>query len=269
MSGVRLPAAIKIVDARSDFAPPFDFHRPLPRTLLAINRTMKPIIVLPYCEQNAQTAELLLSWIYRLNYKEQRGTILLIASHDCHPEIQWRTRVSAEEFFTNVEQVVAKELSPGNKTYRVNQTMKFASQFIQANYRTPWIWLEPDCVPLTNDWLERLELAYNAQPKKYLAPQQIWNRDKAEVAISRIAVYPHNSWGDLSKLCDTNQPFERYGGKALLDKSTKTQLIQNLPEYTKVEDVKSDAVLLHRDKTGALIRYLRAKSDNQILQGSI
>lgn len=224
---------------------------------------MKPLVVLPYYEQNAATAELLLSWVFRLNYKEKRGSILLLADHNVHPEVQWRLRVSAEEFFTHVEQVVQPKTGPGTKTFKINQSIKHAAQYVQNNYRTPWLWLEPDCVPLTHDWLERLELAYNAQPKKYLAGHQIWN-DK-ETSIARVAVYPHNAFNDLAKMCDTNLPFERYGGQGLVDKSTKTRLIQQLPEYTTLEEVRKDAVLIHRDKTGSLIRLLRKQSESQVI----
>lgn len=221
---------------------------------------MRIIPTIPFCNADSWLAEQLLSWIYRLNGREPHPHCLLVAAHDCHDEIKYKLRLSAEVAFDNVELIHVPEIKTGNKSYKINQTIKTASQHIFANYRCPWLWLEPDCMPLAPDWLERLQLAYDAQPKRYLAGQQDWGTKEApRLCMARQAVYPADALKDIEPLCGTNAPFEQNGGKSLLAKSGRTRLIQQAHEWTPETKIRTDAVILHRDESADLIRVLRAK----------
>lgn len=223
------------------------------------------LTTLPFSTLDAPTAENLCSWIYRLNGRKQHTACLLVAAHDAHPELQLKLRISAEVAFAHVDLLVLPK-HEGSKNNRVNHAIRHASHYIASNYRTPWLWLEPDCVPVKSDWLEQLEEAYGGQPKRYLAAHQDWGTpEKPRICIARQAVYPTGANRELDPMCNTNDLFERYGGLGLATKSTRTRLIQQVPEWTPQTVIREDAVIVHRDKSGDLIRKLRARMNEQVL----
>lgn len=214
------------------------------------------LTVIPYSERDSWLAEHLLSWLYRLNQKTPLAHCLLVGDKECHAEIHHKLRISAEVTFDHADQIIIPT-PQGSNNYKINQTIRLAAAHIARTYRCPWFWLEPACVPLRSDWLESLQLAYDAQPKRYLAGHQDWGtKGEPKLRIARQAVYPPDAIKDIEPLCGNNALFVQ-NGEALVKRATKTQLIQQVPQWNPETEIREDAVILHRDTSGGLIRKLR------------
>ncbi len=188
------------------------------------------IIVIPILPDQAEAAETLCDFIYQLSGRQQSGSCLLIASDDVHAEFKLKCQLAAEVAFSNVEVVTANK----------DNLFPTAISKIAANYKEPWLWLEPDCVPLKNGWREELETFYFTQPKK-CAGAHLMDTATGKHWLGRQSIYPAD-----------NFPADVFMA------STKCRLIQQ-GSYTKREDVRPDAVLFCADKSGDLIAALRSE----------
>jgi hypothetical protein len=189
------------------------------------------LIVLTFIADQVSQAEKLVDWMFFISGRQQGESILLVAGSDVHAEFTTKIRLSAEVAFKNVELIAA---DPKN-------LLGAAMEHVEAAYKEPWILLEPDCVPLIPRWMESIDLAYVRQPKKIMGAH-LKNSEKTWLA--RQSVYP----------CDVN----RFASRDLTPLSTKVQIIQQ-GRYEKREDVRPDAVLFCSDKTGELMKALRAE----------
>ena len=206
---------------------------------------MNPLIVIPFNAADAPLAEKLCDFIYFLSGRKQSGSCLLVAYKNVHEEVQVKVSAAAEVAFSNVELVVAPEISSSAKPDRVNHLFRFAADYISKNYRLPWLWLEPDCVPLKKDWQEQLGAAYESQPKRFLGAYMKTAEDK--FFLARVSVYPSDAIMDLSS------------SATIVSRATKTRLTQEIKynHETDLAKIREDAILLHSDKSGKLINHLR------------
>ncbi len=186
------------------------------------------LIVTPFNSENAEMAEHLMDWIYFLSGKAQSGSCLLMAADDVHPENVLKVRLAAEVAFQFVEVGIANK----------DNLFLTAISKVNDNFKEPWLWLEPDCVPLTPDWQNRLSGFYDAQPKKCIGSHLV-DKETGKQWLGRQSVYPCNGFPP-----------------DVFTASTKCRLIQQ-GIYTKRDDVREDAVLFCSDKTGDLIHALR------------
>jgi hypothetical protein len=207
---------------------------------------MNPLIVIPFNASDAPMAEHLLDWIYQLSGCKQSGSCLLVAYANVHEEFQVKVKLSADLAFSNLELVVAPEISSSAKPDRINHLLKFTAEYISNNYRLPWLWLEPDCVPLKKDWLKQLSKAYENQPKRFFGAYMKTGDEK--LFLARISIYPPDAIKDIGK-------------SELVSHSTKTRLTQEIKynHETDLANIREDAILLHSDKSGQLIIHLREK----------
>jgi hypothetical protein len=191
-------------------------------------------IVIPFNAETASKAERLLDCIYWLDGQSQDGSCVLVADSGTHDELKGKVRIAAEVAFDYVTVVQAQKDSP---------TLASTANFMRG-FRLPWMLLEPDCVPLVKGWRRLLFAAYNSQPRRYIGPHM--KSSTGEMSLSRIAVYPPDSYND------TEVPIFPF--------STKTRLIQELEYDGDDSKIRPDAVLLHGDKTGVLIERVIAKA---------
>lgn len=215
--------------------------------------------VLACCGNDASAAEKFLDLAALYKSKKPTGYLLLAFNYDVHPEFQTRLRVAAEIGFETVETLVvapSPESSSG-KAPGLNNLFQKASQHIARNYRLPFLWLEPDCVPLKVSWLEDLVAAYENQPKPYMS-SVLTNPQTQQTCIGRVAFYPRIAATELNITFGSKAPFEIEAGGNLVARTSKTKLIQILPILT-LDDrakIREDAVLLHWDKQGILLQAL-------------
>lgn len=154
-----------------------------------------------------------------------------------------------------------------------NAVWKFVALEMQRVKRN-WLWMEPDAVPLKQDWLMRLQTAYSNAKKPFFGPIV---PDMHH--MNGTAIYP---WDTPARCPQTFASGEIYGFDVLMSGEVLNQIhdASNLFHHTWVEKygqlrphgdgeyptfptaesakrVQKGAVLFHRNKDGTLIDRLR------------
>jgi hypothetical protein len=190
---------------------------------------MNILIVIPFTAEQAEQAERLCDYIYHLADRNQGKSCLLIPAADVHPEMRLKVRLAAEVAFEQVNLYATK-----------GATIDEAAKYVASNYKSPWLWLEPDCVPLEKGWSFELAQAYDSQPKKFMGAY--CKNGDSSMYLARQSVYPAQiesaRTGDI----------EVY--------STKCRLIQ-IGKYDGMDKIRPDAVLFCSDPTGKLMADLQ------------
>lgn len=224
---------------------------------------MNLLIAIPFTAETAPLAERLCDWIYYLSGRVTKGHALLVAAADVHKEMCAKTSIAAEVAFETSELIVAPEAGTPSPTAVSNQVFKFAGDYIVRHFRCPWLWMEPQCVPLKPDWREQLIAAYSAQPKRYMGSHLRLSAATAglpeKLCLARCSVYPADAINDMSPFCDAPAPFQIVAAQYILSRSTKSRMIQEFSYIGEQSVIRPDACVLNGDKSGDLIEQLRGK----------
>lgn len=156
---------------------------------------------------------------------------------------------------------------------------EFAARHIKINAQRPWLWLEPDCVPLKPNWLDAIELEYSKCGAPFMFCQMETNQPGFPNPYpSAIAVYPADAIDTIWPYLPSDRSWEIAAAPQIMEKGKHTDLIQNLwgepnlpPTFVEhktpasprnafsLDYLKPQAALFHRNKDGTLIRLLRQK----------
>ena len=135
----------------------------------------KLLIVMGCCTDDAARAERLLDFIFWQNNRKASGHALMVCSPDVHAELQNKLTIAGGLAFESFDIKVAKASNlevDGGKPEQVNNLFRNAAAFALRNYTWPWLWMEPDCVPLAAGWQRKL---YRAVPRRNRV--LTWDRD--------------------------------------------------------------------------------------------
>lgn len=221
------------------------------------------LLTIPFWQENAAQTEQLLEFIFAQNDRMQiAGHVLLANVAGVDKEMIERIRISAELAFRGVHQFEVRALADARapKWRAINNAFTQTATHIAANFRWPFWWMEPDCVPIRRGWLSRMVLEYGTQPKHYFGTRlKIEVAGKPEMFImARNGVYPNNAIVDIPA---AEAPFEISSAVKVFPKFTPSKLIQqaiiNSPDG--VATVRPDAIMLHGDKMGYLRRHFEAE----------
>ena len=224
---------------------------------------MKVLIALGFCADNAAQAERLLDYIHHSS-TGLHNAILLAAAADVHGELRERIKISASLAFKRVYEI---ELNPmadpqSAKFMQVNNAFRQASEYISNNFTWPFLWLEPDCVPVYGGALMDLAKQYEEQPKGYFGTQmKVLNEAKEErFFMARVGFYPNNAHAQIFTPDIQRGPFEIAAGDVIHPKMTATKAIQQTSILIEqdMSKVRPDALLVHGDKQGILLRKLES-----------
>lgn len=134
----------------------------------------------------------------------------------------------------------------------------------------PWLWLEPDCVPLSPDWCDRLEQAYRASGKPFLGTVMHWKQGGTapDAYLNGVAVYPQNAIALAPELVTRTMweqfpekeiAFDIAGGNAVHRQAHATDLIQLEYRGDGEPSARPGAVLFHGDRSGKLLEEISRK----------
>jgi hypothetical protein len=256
------------------------------------NSNMTPILtVLPFYTGDADLALKLLKWMKRLNQGQSHlsvkvqnhNSILLAADSKTPVEICKEIGSTAREQFKHVIPLSIRVDSEG---VRAANAMFFnCAQWIKNTSRLPFLWCEPDCVPVQPGWLNKLEEAYEACPTHYMGTVVPGSQPNLPAFhLPGCAVYPQNAFDLMAPFCNAQQvlAFDMAAADALIKGQhvTKTNLIQSLwgeqdlpptfvserqqgvvydPNVITPDFIKPETVLFHRVKNGSLFDALANK----------
>jgi len=223
---------------------------------------MRMLTAIPVCREDAIRAELLLDLIYQLDGKKPKGHALLAFAPEVHQEMRDKLKIAALLAFETVDVFDIKQLIVADKEKRSAIWSMFfnVAQHISQNYRWPWLWLEPDCMPVAVGWREKLSEAYDNQPRRYLSR---WMNAGDVKFCHRVGIYPPNVMGDIQGAQTAQVPFDA----SIIDRSTKSDLFQqiNITSKEEVSRIRQDAVLIHHDKQGVLADWVRGTTPKAVL----
>lgn len=217
---------------------------------------MNILTVIACNNQDCIRAEKLIDQILSLNGKKPKGHALIVFTPSVPQENRDKIRITAEVAYKSVTVLpIGLDKSLTDKNHIISNVVYQAAEFIGRNYKTPWLWLEPDCVPLKADWMEQLEKAYEEHPSRYLAGHV---KHVTNVAMSRVAIYPNDAVRDFKEMKDGHAGFE-FNFVTMSGKSKLFQTIQidSADDYSKL---RKDAVLAHSDKRGVLVDKIVSNS---------
>lgn len=239
------------------------------------------LLILPYCHKDSDRAISLLRWINELGGCKENDILLVRdvkAEAKAAAEIE---RISKHTF--KAVRTIIKTISLTDESWPVgpNAMFELAIKHVAESPR-PFLWIEPDVVPLRASWLKEIQLSYDRFKKPCMG--QIVRTDGARGVppemMSGVAVYP----GTIARVLlpflagSKRVAWDVAAAKALLPISKHTSLIHNIwgtrdhiprfvpDDMTPVGNyvfnrniIPAAAALFHRCKDTSLIDILRAE----------
>lgn len=238
---------------------------------------MKLLIVLPFCKADAKRAQSLLEWIGELGGCPEND--LLIVSQSLTIEVSAPLPAFKSYKVIAPPFALKDESHPIGPNWMFETTIKHLSR---TNATTPFLWLEPDCVPMRKGWLQEIEAEYDEALKRkhsILTNIVTLGDPKYPAAIPNgIAVYPPYAWKIYSGL-QTNRKIAwdvQFADRTFQLTHPSTRILSRMnhklaptfvhkrtPQSPKntmtLADIPPSVALFHPSKDGTLIDLLRGK----------
>lgn len=249
------------------------------------------LIVLPYCTKDVDLADELIRWVSEIHTPTAAG--ILLAADDKVPRDRIESIQKIAKATFNFAKTMLIPVAEGG--WPPNTMFLRVAHQINEQYRWPFFWMEPDCVPLVPDWLEQLENNYNECPKRFMGALITQDKDPSlpKVHLTGCAIYPRDCYDIFEKIESIKsgqQAWDIGGASEVVPRSANTKLIQHywgLPDlppafvkarapdspknFLTLDFLKPESVIFHRDKTHSLIPLLRSRllPDPQIECGTV
>ena len=222
-------------------------------------------IVVPFTRHDAAAAARLGRWIRHL-YSDGHpipSTVLLPSSVTPAGEIYRVYR----EFLIVCNSVTVDVCKYPDAPWPVGPNLMF--RWASERMLTPFLWLEPDCVPMEAGWFHQIERDYKACGKPIMADFY------DDSHTSGIAVYSPAEARVLAQVGDSAKAWDAREPELFREFAAPTKLIHHFwgkkdvpPRFAVVSDgsegsvtkslVRPGAVLFHRCKDGSLMRVISA-----------
>jgi hypothetical protein len=246
---------------------------------------MNLTVCIAYCSKDIHLVPPLLAWMKELRRGIHDGPkyccgCLLVADSVLPREKVVEINSLAKELFLHVS-TIAANVPPEKQNWPAGANTMFhetAKQILEC-YKTPWLWLEPDAVPLRSDWLEKIAGEYELQPRRFMGNFITSDQPGLPAThMSGVAVYPADAFPAIRGYCNGSLAFDMAMAHYVVPRGTDTPLIQNHwgdtdlpPKFSDVatgevnvvtlDFIRKDAVIFHRCKDGSLIELLRKNRD--------
>lgn len=230
------------------------------------------LVVFPYSAKDQDQAVRLAEWIQELGpYPEHRA--LIVRDHRCDlARTQAILMALTGSRFGTVETKNVTDDAYDRWPDSANVMFRNAAKHIEFSSKTPFLWMEPDAIPLKAGWLDAIEEEYLRIGKPFMG-------DRVEVAdvplhMSGVAVYPgvmsaHAGLAYLAQdiawdVAASMQIVPQAHFTNLIEHSwkrdavTKEYLNVTFESWEQVErEISKEAVIYHASKDGSVIRVLR------------
>lgn len=162
--------------------------------------TQPLIVVVPTHQDDVDQAESLLKWMKELggDYSEHS---LLVAADAGVPQERMKALLDIVRGDFNTVRAMIIQTGTRGWPLAANLMFRAVARQIFEGYKLPWLWLEPDAVPLTKNWLTDLSAAYRVCPRQFMGCV-IDNEKPTEGLPKRymagVAVYAQDTFGQLA-----------------------------------------------------------------------
>lgn len=244
------------------------------------------IVVLPTHPGDWQLARSLLEWCQHLGGC-RRHTLLILPSESLSPHPVSELKAIGGKVFNSVRVLPGVKPLMNEKWPRGANAMFKAAIQHTAMMKRPWLWLEPDCVPMKSGWMDQLESEYQKCGKEFMGHFVRTNSPRLpEFVLTGIAIYPpdctpllkHITRMDVAfDISITNQVIRKAHDSALIWQywGTKNQsptfTMQPIPPKNRhlvgLWHIPKTCVLFHRCKNGSLISLLKMRAAATLARG--
>lgn len=235
------------------------------------------LVILPFCARDKVQAVRLAEWIKTLGGVEKHDCILAIhkdtdATGVIEPLTESFLRIAS--FTITDEMIVERE----QHAYAANVMWKRTINHVaDMNESQPFLWLEPDAVPLSASWLDDIAAEYKAAGKPFLHDLVVHRGRRSN---SGCGIYPakvRDYTDRLWELSDVSWDVHLYEDFA--PKTAYTKLIQDIgflpdsetlptfPDQASLSLLRPGAVLFHRCKDETLIDRLFESKNGVCVSG--
>jgi hypothetical protein len=251
---------------------------------------MKILPVIAYHKGDIDITKKLLTWIkdlHDLGKVDKNRTCLMVSDASISDEEKLVVGKMAKAAFGRARTILVAPSGPHAPT----SVFLAAAEWIYKCVKGPFLWLEPDCIPLSWNWLGDIENAYKVSPMRFMGPliRQQSDPTLPSVHLTGCSVYPSDAfllYDEIETLKTANVAWDIESASAIVPRCEDTKLIRHfwgtkeqpplfvderkpdsLPNHQAIEFAFRDgAVLFHRSKDGTLIDLLRKKYSTVELQ---
>lgn len=239
------------------------------------------LIVIAVYRGDVERATDLLGWIKELGGAKPHSLLMVLDDVD-GPDKE-KLKALAKESFDYVGVIPAGVAA----AWAPNRMFLSAAKWISECARLPWLWLEPDAIPLREGWADSIADEYDANPMKFLGPivRQKGQPGLPEAHLTGTAVYPPDAWeaykaipaltdkvvawdietaGAIvprTKASSTIAHF--YGKKDLAPHFTESKSSTDPENFVTLDFIPKQAAVYHRCKDGSLIKLLRKQRNSK------
>lgn len=221
-------------------------------------------LVFPLSQVDEQLALKQAKWIAELGGCQGHTALVVSDKRVANSAATIASDLTAAGFLT-VEHVDAPEIDgwPAGP----NTLFKSVAKHIEYTTKEPWLWIEPDAVPLRASWINNIAAEYAGCGKPFMGDYVTLNDPNFLDHMSGIAVYP----GVMTRFAGNavlalDIAWDVYAAEQILPQMHRTKLIQTIwkhPPFVSLEEMKRDirpeCVLFHADKAGSLIDLMRGQ----------
>jgi hypothetical protein len=218
-----------------------------------------------------------LEWIKQLGGCREHDAVI-VADADMEARQVFTLKEKASSSFRSVE-VICSEDSVSGWPQGPNSLFLAAARFAKKR-NVPWLFFEPDAIPLKQGWLDSIQIHYQATGAKYMgALVKCEDPRLPKIHLAGVAVYPPNAYDDTVKEIEAHpdKAFDISTAPITVQQSSNSDLWNHLwgqngnpPTFAKkripgtgtfdLDSLSQKAVLYHRNKDGTLIELLRNRS---------
>ena len=232
-------------------------------------------IVVPFHAGDAEQAADLLLWIEQLGGAPAHECLLMVDGG-----VRWDVVIDlitlANRIFCHVTVIALEDSIIGWPRGANALFLRAAEHCAQLNQ--PFLWLEPDCVPLAADWLARIQQSYTdgflghiyecnspGLPRRLLSGVAVYPPSAYALIHPFVGNQPHLAWdvsaaeAILPTAQDSHLFHHFWGDKDLPPTFASSKADQSPVNTLTLDHLRKGAVLFHRNKDGTLRQLVAQK----------
>lgn len=241
------------------------------------------LVCIPYNSKDITQARSLLAWIGKISPNLGPHCCLMAADAAVPHEVKLELGNAAKAIFYYAETAVISTPTEATAWPKAaNAMFRIASTHIKACFKLPFLWMEPDCVPMRPSWLDEIAVSYARSPKRFmgsLIPSS--QPPMPPLHLAGCAVYPPDAADELKPFTEGDSAWDIASAPFVVPRTYPTPLIHHhwgepgLPPTFVAEKihggpinactldfVRPEAAIFHRCKDSTLIDLLSKQRDS-------